>query len=547
MWFPVRPLIRSALAFIFFGVVACVDAERAPESTLPAPPESRQFEDRAALIGLSTLAWSRAGWGDPADPYTQPCGRSLYSAGGVVAVDLTSDDRIDVFVPRLDGPDYLFVQQTDGTFIDEAESRGVASQSPSGGALAVDLTGDGALDLYVTSPGRADHRLFVARADGTFVDEAEARGVSLPRASADTCGQGFGAAAGDVDADGDLDLMVVAWRDSPRSALLINEGGGVFADRTEAWGLTETSSLAGFSPVLADLDDDGRVDLLFVGDFEDTRMYWNAGARFEDDTDLAGFGGVQDGMGVDLGDIDGDGDLDVFITAICEPIFDDCQGPFGFNGNHLLIQQGKRRFNDEAAPRGVLDGRWGWGTAFWDVNEDGFIDLGMTNGYAFLPEYLTDEGRLWLNDGGGTFIRVADAVGAREDGQGRGYVPVDLDADGDLDLLVTDHDGSLRAFIRPGVPERRWLTVRLENQRGPNQAGIGAVIRARAHTTDGQVGWWVRRDVLAFDRYQGHGPAAVQFYSPDAERFELQVEWPDRTVTEHDALPDRAIVLQRSD
>ena len=508
----------------------------------PVPSASdRTFADRAETLGLRTPAWSKADWADPTDPYSQPCGRALYSSGGVVAADLSGDGRVDVFVPRLDGPDALFVQQADGRFVDEADRRGVAAPSSSGGAFAVDLTGDGRLDLYVTSPGRADHLLYVARADGTFSEEAAVRGLAIPRATVDACGAGFGATAGDVDGDGDLDVAVAAWLDSPRSGLWLNDGTGHFVDARDDWGLAETSTLAGFSPVLGDLDDDGRVDLLYVGDFHDTRMYWNEGSRFVDGTAL-GFGDVQDGMGVDLADVDGDGDLDIFVSAICERVGFDCEGPFGFNGNHLLIQTTARTFSDEAGARGVLDGGWGWGAAFWDADEDGVPDLGMTNGYAFLDEYLTDAGVLWRNDGTGVFAEVPTALGAEEDGQGRGYVPVDLDADGDLDLLVTDHDRGLRVFVRGGRPTQPWLTVTLD-QAGPNHSAVGATVWARAAGTSEP---WRRQDLLAFARYQGHGPLVAHFFIPHATAADVRVRWPDGAETLHAGQPlNRQVTLVR--
>ena len=544
---------RPNPALGWLGIIlaaGCGTSEReGPERAGPEPARDRtldRFEDRAADLGLTTEAWSRADWDNPEDPYSLPCGRELYSSGGVVVADLTGDDRLDLFVPRLDGPDRLFVQTADGTFRDEAPTRGLASSDPSGGALAVDLTGDGRLDLYVTSPGRADHRLYVATDDGGFVEEAAERGVALPRRSEQACGGGFGAAAADIDGDGDLDLAVAAWLQSPRSAMFLNDGDGYFTDATVGWGLTETSSLAGFSPVLADLDGDGAVDLLYVGDFEDTRLYWNVGDRFEDGTEAAGLAEVQDGMGVDLADIDGDGDLDIFITAICERVGFDCEGPFGFNGNHLLVQTGARQFRDEAAARGVLDGGWGWGTAFWDVDEDGHPDLGMTNGYAFLEEYLTDAGVLWRNDGSGRFEDRTAAWGLIEAGQGRGYVPADLDGDGDLDLVVTDHDHGLRVFIRRGAPAAgRWLDVRLRAPSGPNRHGVGATVWARP-TRSAADEPWQRRDILAFDRYQGHGPATAHFsFATPAEAVDVRIHWPDGAQTRHEGLPTGTVRLPR--
>ena len=166
--------------------------------------------------------------------------------------------------------------------------------------------------------------------------------------------------------------------------------------------------------------------------------------RFADGTDAGGFGTDEHGRGAVTADFDGDGRLDLFLTSIFAPGFPNA------TGNRLLRNEGDRRFTDVTDAAGVRDASWGWGTQAADVDNDGDVDLIVTNGAsnddgfrkyteADLPgidlvPFVTDPPRLWENDGSGVFTDIATASGLVDEGSGHGVLTLDYDGDGDLDL-----------------------------------------------------------------------------------------------------------------
>jgi len=109
----------------------------------------------------------------------------------------------------------------------------------------------------------------------------------------------------------------------------------------------------------------------------------------------------------------------------------------------------------------VRDGAWGWGAAFFDYDNDGDLDLGMTNGFPFDPDFLADPVRLWRNDGG-AMTEIAQALGMTDDGDGRAYLTFDYDNDGDLDVFLTNHHGTPVLYRNDGGNDGDWLRVRVK-------------------------------------------------------------------------------------
>ena len=193
-------------------------------------------------------------------------------------------------------------------------------------------------------------------------------------------------------------------------------------------------------------------------------------------------------MGSTLGDVDGDGDLDWFVTSIYDPggpcpTHPNC--PFGSTGNRFYRNEGARGFSDQTgdAVTGLRDGGWGWGTAFFDYDLDGDLDLAMTNGVDFADTtsedaYHDDPLRLWRNDGAGVWTEVAQAEGLTDTGSGKGLLVFDPDADGDLDLFVVNnaaapvfYENQTRAGDAP-----HWLRVRVVNAAGSDVLGAHVTI-----------------------------------------------------------------------
>ncbi len=299
--------------------------------------------------------------------------------GGVAVGDYDGDGFDDLYFTRLDDRDLLFRNLGDGTFEDRSVAAGLDAELPSNGAAWVDVDGDGDLDLYVTSLATRRFHLFMNEA-GRFTEEAQARGVAL-----ETVDDHFGwsVGVGDYDRDGWPDLVVGEWfaafvldrNASSHVAVLRNRGAeapGHFQVAHDSMDLglnaLDRDGVWAFAPSFADLDGDGWQDLLFASDFGTSRLYWNDGeGGFEDGTEAAGVGTDENGMGSAVGDYDGDGDLDWFVTSIFDPDqtceVDLCA--WGYRGNRLYRNDGDRRFTDVTDEVQVRDGRWGWG-AVWN-------------------------------------------------------------------------------------------------------------------------------------------------------------------------------------
>ncbi len=243
-----------------------------------------------------------------------------FLAGGVVG-DFNRDGWQDIFYPAGgDVADKLFINNGDGTFVDQASSWGIAATHRSTAAAVGDYDGNGWLDIFVTSLGPTTgeapghHRLYRNNGDGTFSDVAAAAGVEQSAASG---ADGWGGAWGDYDLDGDLDLAVAGWRELDGNRLFRNDGDGTFTDVTSRAGLGSLPGTNGFSPRFVDMDDDRYPELIWIGDFGTSHYYTNDGdGTFTDFT--AGSGTSQDGteMGMTVADWDEDGDFDFYVTTI---------------------------------------------------------------------------------------------------------------------------------------------------------------------------------------------------------------------------------------
>lgn len=467
-----------------------------------------------------------------------------YMSGGAASGDYDGDGWVDLYVTRLDNPDILFRNKGDGTFEDVTVSAGLTLDLPSNGAAWGDVDNDGDLDLYVTTIQHNRFYLYI-NDNGQFSEEAVVRGAQVPSTSTHN---GFSVTLGDYNRDGWLDIHTTEWGFVRRAGtnharLLKNEGAaapGTFTDVTLAAGVdvenastqfTGYNAVFSFASRFSDLDDDGWPDLVIVGDFGSSQLFWNNhDGTFTDGTTAAGVGTDENGMGSAIGDYDGDGRLDWFVTSIYDEnaTCDNGRCNWGYTGNRLFRNEGDRVFSDQTDTAGVRDGQWGWGTAFFDYDNDGDQDLVMTNG-TDLPHnrsetelYATDTMRFWRNDDG-VFKEISTSVGVDDTGSGKGLLTFDYDKDGDLDIFVVNNAGHPVLYRNEGGNDNDWLRVDPVG-RTSNRDGLGAVITV----TPTRGGPSMKREMNAGSHYLGQSEFTAHFGLGEREEpiDILTIRWP---------------------
>jgi hypothetical protein len=456
--------------------------------------------------------------------------------GGAAAADFDGDGLVDLFFTRVDGPDVLY-RNTGNGFEDVSAQAGFTHALPTSGAASADIDNDGDLDLYVTASTHGRFYLYINDGAGHFSEQAMERGAAVMADSLSR--RGMGVAFGDYDRDGFLDILT---SDHSRpmatsgSRLLRNLGAenpGHFEDVTHATGLdVYRQALAlpntayRFQPQFTDLDSDGHLDVVFASDSRTSQLFWNNGdGTFTDGTLPAGVGTDKSGMGSAVGDYDGDGDLDWFVTAIFDTPF------LGVNpGNRLYRNNGNRTFTDVTTAAGVRNSgtgdqlSWGWGTAFLDYDNDTDLDLAMTNGWVALG-YGADRTTLRRNNGDGTFSDVSASSAITDTGQGRGLLRLDYDSDGDEDVLVVNHGAAPILYRNDGGNDANWLRVKTRGT-ASNRDGIGAKIRVvpdANHPEQFQV-----REVGSGDSYLSQSELTAHFgLGSYADTVDLvEIAWP---------------------
>lgn len=432
------------------------------DQALPSAPDPYLKID--GLAGLDLL--------QGAPPYT--CGVEVM-AGGAAVADFDGDGATDLFLPRMHLPDKLYRNNGDGTYSDVSSAWGISTEArSSGGAVFFDADGDDDLDLYITTIGLDPNTLYIN--NGTsFSDESIARGANHSPPIG-ICQHSFSVSAADADGDGDLDLHLTGWEpligvSGNRDQLLINNGGGYFTESP----YLDLEGRASFSSAWADFDDDGDLDVAVSSDWGRSSLWRNdGGLSFVDVTMAGGVGGDENGMGNAVADVDGDGRLDWFVTAIFDATLPCPQG-WGCSGNRLYLGNGDLSFTDATDSAGVRDAGWAWGAVFFDRDNDGDLDLAVENGFP-TPSFEQHATRLFDNDGATAFTEIGCDSGLATRSQGRSIVPFHHDSDGDLDLLVIHAGEPIQLFEATGNESNHWLTIALSQPGRDNTRGIGAQV-----------------------------------------------------------------------
>lgn len=388
-------------------------------------------------------------------------------------------------------------------FVEVTDQAGVGDPGYGMGMCVGDYDADGWLDFVVTNYG--PDRLYRNRGDGTFEEVGHQAGVADPR-------WGTGCAFGDLDGDGDLDLYVAHYVnflfegnhfqcgdlalgmqgyctphvfDGQIDSLYINQGDSTFQEAGEARGIVQTRSERGFGVLLSDIDTDGDMDIYVANDGSANRLYLNTGnGSFADHSLLSGTalnmaGDAEAGMGVDAGDVDRDGLIDLIVTN------------FSLQTNTFYRNLGGGYFDDWTNRVGLTRPSYpyvGWGVQFVDFDNDGDLDMAVVNGHIQdnIERVQTNQryreiNQLFENIDAGRFQDVTAHAGpawARRK-VSRGLAAGDWNNDGRLDLLITNTNDTIDLLENRRTTDHHWLGVVLE---GPpqNRFAIGAHVTLQA-------------------------------------------------------------------
>jgi enediyne biosynthesis protein E4 len=482
---------------------------------------------------------------------------------GVALFDYDSDGDLDVFLvqgapitPSREGLQSGEVQTsrlfrndtttdtgpTQVRFSDVTVEAGVGHRGVGMGVAVGDYDGDGRLDLYVTAYG--SNVLYRNDGDGTFTDVTLSAGADDPRWSTS-------AAFVDYDRDGHMDLFIVNYVDFTAEArkvcadavgardycspsayrpvpdrLLRNQGDGTFVDVTETAGISRAYG-AGLGVSIGDYDGDGWLDVYVANDATPNQLWINRqDGTFEDQGWLSGAavnaaGRPEGSMGIASADYDGDGHEDLFVTNLT-------------GETHVLyVNDGRANFEDRRAAAGVAQPTalmTGFGTAWLDYDRDGRPDLILVNGAVNIiaalrgtPAPYHQRNQLLRNMGGGRLREVTEEAGPAFalSEVSRGLAVGDIDNDGRVDVVVTNNAGPVR-LLQNAAAGGHWLTVRLDAVTG-NRWAYGARVGIER---EGQPTMW--RRIGSDGSYLSASDPRAYFglgSSPRVDR--LVVEWPD--------------------
>ncbi len=486
---------------------------------------------------------------------------------GAAFLDYDGDGDQDIFLvngsslpapnPAQDPNSRLFRNNGDGLFEDTtADSKINLSGFFGMGAAVGDYDNDGDPDLYVT--GYLRSALLANNGDGTFSDRTEMAKVR---------NQGHWATSAgffDYDRDGLLDLFVCNYvlfdtdKNPPCSGggfrsychpsafegdpgvLYRNNGDGTFSDVSRASGIAESRGKS-LGVAFADYDQDGWLDAFVANDTVADFLFHNQGdGTFQEVAFLAGVaynedGHARAGMGVDFGDYDGDGRLDLIVTN------------FTSEGNALFRNAGDGSFAEVTRHTGIRENSFlkvGFGVRFFDYDNDTDLDVLAVNGHVIprIGEYRDDttfpqEKLLYVNDNAKFEERSSEAGDSFSiQGVGRGAAFADIDNDGDVDVLVTNNGSKAQLLRNDGGNSNNWLMLKLVGRKS-NRDGIGARITARVGDRT------LVAQVQRAASYLSSQDARVHLgLGKSSHVTELQIDWPSGIRQTLQALPSNQIL-----
>lgn len=587
-----RPIARIILTVFFAGLIAVPVILTRKSAGNPRSPDG--FDSKAALAryGFYFTEDSRQAGihfvhqAPVLDAKLTAIMPEVSSMGASVSiVDYNRDGWPDIYVTnsREGSMNALYRNNHDGTFTDVAPELGIANVNQPGtgvsmGAVWGDYDNDGYPDLFLIKWGKP--MLFHNNQGRGFTDVSEEAG--LPRWMNANTALWF-----DYDGDGKLDLFVGGYynenfdlwhlnttrimpdsfeyaQNGGRKYLFHNLGGGKFEEVSAKLGIS--SRRWALASGAADLTGNGHPDLFIANDYGVSELYLNDGKRFYEAGKQAGVGySPKSGMDVAFGDIFNQNRFSIYVSNISEP-------GILLQGNNLWVPAensagASLHYVNMANALGVELGGWSFGAQFADLNNDGNLDLFLTNGYisadrnrsywydfakvtagnstiigdarnwpAFDGRSLSgyQEKRVWLNDGSGQFQDVANAVGVTDRHDGRAVAVADLWNNGALDVVVANQNGPLLLYKNHVDPAEKWIEFSLEGTRS-NRDAIGAQVTLYWN------GQKQLQQVSAGSGFAAQNDLRLHFGLGKNPRMEKAViHWPSGTVqTLNDLHPDQ--------
>ena len=545
----------SATAGVFAPVL---DAEKRPITAggfVKSGPVI--FEDISQKAGLTV--WKQT-MGTPQKQYileTIGSGVALldYDHDGWLDIYLVNGSTFDAETGKTTPPHAaLFHNNHDGTFTNVATAAGVTNDRWGFGVAVGDFDNDGWPDLYVANYGK--NRLYRNNHDGTFTDVAEKAGVTLGNWST-------GPSFGDYDGDGLLDIFVpgyIHWdmQHMPASGsrevgfafcqfrgaktmcgprglpgepdhLFHNNGDGTFTDVSVKAGVEDKHRYYGFSSTFVDMNNDGKVDLVVTDDSSPNYLYLNKGnGTFEDASFYSGFALNQDGretagMGIAVGDSANNGRLDLYTTT------------FSDDYKALYRNQGNSNFVDVTPQMGMAEPTYpflGWGTAFFDYDNDGWKDLMFVSGHVY-PQVdqhtwgtsFAERPLLFHNENHGRKFEIMPAVegtGLADVIPARGAAFGDLFNDGRIDVVINCLDHTPVLLQNVAEEHNHWVGLELTGTGKSPRDAIGATVWLTAN------GMRQREDVMSGGSFESSNDERVHFGLGAATTVQkLEIRWPD--------------------
>lgn len=520
--------------------------------------------------------------------------RNYYNGGGVGIADVNNDGFVDIYFTANMQSNKLYLNNGDLSFTDITDKAGVSgSKSWSTGVSMVDINGDNWIDIYVCNSGDIDgdnkqNELFINQGDGTFIEEAKKYGL------ADN-GYSTHAAFFDYDRDNDLDVYLLnnsfqaigsfnlrknqrPIRHPEGGDKLFKNNNGVFDDVSQEAGIYGSIIGFGLGVTLGDINVDGWTDLYISNDFfERDYIYMNNqdGTFTENLEDqMKSISGAS--MGADMADINNDGYLDIFVTEMLpEPNsrlktkttfenwdkyqYNVTNGYYHqFTRNMLQLNNGNSTFSEIGRLAGVEATDWSWGALICDFDNDGLRDLFIANG---IHKELTDQdyinyisteemarkviskdgvdfktltevipstkipNYMYRNTGNLQFENLTTDWGLDEPTHSNGSAYADLDNDGDMDLVINNVNERASIYINHSDknPDRHFLKIKIVGPKG-NSQGIGTRIRVVQNTNQ------YFHEQFPVRGFESSVDPRAHFGLPSAETIDtVQVNWPDGT------------------